>query len=226
MKGKILIVEDDSAIAMALRDRLQNEGFRVECVEDGMEGFTRSINANWDLIILDIMLPGKDGLEICRDMRAKGVTTPTLMLTARDETVDKVVGLKIGADDYLTKPFEMIELLARVEALLRRRGGETPTNDAYWIGSIEFDLRRRELRRDRRSIRLTTYEFKLLRYLCEHRGEIFDRDTLLNSVWGYESVPYTRTIDIHIASLRKKMGDSKKQEFIITVRGQGYKLIE
>jgi two-component system alkaline phosphatase synthesis response regulator PhoP len=226
MKGRILIVEDDSAIAMALQDRLQNEGYGVECVGDGIEGFDRSINSAWNLIILDIMLPGKDGLEVCRDIRAKGVDTPILMLTARDETVDKVVGLKMGADDYLTKPFEMIELRARVEALLRRRVGTARTSDAYKIGAFEFDLRRRELRRDRRSIPLTTYEFKLLRYLCEHRGEIFDRDVLLNTVWGYDAVPYTRTIDIHIASLRKKLGDSKKQELIITVRGQGYKLVE
>ncbi len=226
MKGRILLVEDDSAIAMALRDRLKSEGYGVECVGDGMEGFARSINAAWDLIILDIMLPGKDGLEVCRDIRAKGVDTPILMLTARDETVDKVVGLKMGADDYLIKPFEMIELLARVEALLRRRTGAARTSDAYKIGSFEFDLRRRELRRDRRSIPLTTYEFKLLRYLCEHRGEVLDRDTLLNTVWGYDAVPYTRTIDIHIATLRKKLGDSKKQELIITVRGQGYKLVE
>ena len=226
MKGRILLVEDDSAIAMALRDRLQSEGYGVECVGDGMEGFDRSINSTWDLIILDIMLPGKDGLEVCRDIRAKGVNTHILMLTARDETVDKVVGLKMGADDYLTKPFEMIELLARVEALMRRRVGAVRTSDAYKIGAFEFDLRRRELRRDRRSIPLPTYEFKLLRYLCEHRGEIFDRDALLNTVWGYDAVPYTRTIDIHIASLRKKLGDSKKQELIITVRGQGYKLVE
>jgi two-component system alkaline phosphatase synthesis response regulator PhoP len=225
MKGKILIIEDDPAITMALRDRLQNEGYGVECVSDGVEGFDRSINVGWDLIILDIMLPGKDGLEVCRDIRAKGVNTPILMLTARDETVDKVVGLKMGADDYLTKPFEMIELLARVEALFRRRIGERRTSDTYKIGSFDFNPRRRELRRDRRSIPLRTYELKLLRYLCEHRGEIFDRDTLLNAVWGYDAVPYTRTIDIHIASLRKKLGDSKKQELIITVRGQGYKLV-
>jgi two-component system alkaline phosphatase synthesis response regulator PhoP len=128
MKGRILIVEDDSAIAMALQDRLQNEGYGVECVGDGIEGFDRSINAAWNLIILDIMLPGKDGLEVCRDIRAKGVDTPILMLTARDETVEKVVGLKMGADDYLTKPFEMIELRARVEALLRRRVGTARTS--------------------------------------------------------------------------------------------------
>ena len=224
MKGRILIVEDDSAIAMALQDRLRSEGYGVECVGDGLEGFKRSVVASWDLVVLDLMLPGKDGLEVCRDMRAKGVDTPVLMLTARDETVDKVVGLKMGADDYLTKPFEMIELLARVEALLRRRTGEPRTNDSYKVGPFEFDLRRQELRRDRQSIPLTTYEYKLLRYLCEHRCEVLDRDALLTAVWGYDAVPYTRTIDIHVASLRKKLGDSRKQELIVTIRGQGYKL--
>ncbi len=224
MKGRVLVVEDDPAIAMALQDRLESENYTAECVNNGTEGYSRSVNATWDLIILDIMLPGKDGLEICRDIRAKGVDTPILLLTARDETVDKVVGLKMGADDYLTKPFEMIELLARVEALMRRRGRSVHRSDSHTIGAFEFDIRRGELRRDRRSIPLTTYEFKLLKFLCEHRGDVLNRDALLNAVWGYDSVPYTRTVDVHVASLRKKLGDSKKQEHIITVRGQGYKL--
>lgn len=224
MKGRVLVVEDDPAIAMALQDRLESANYTADCVNNGTEGYSRSINATWDLIILDIMLPGKDGLEICRDIRAKGVDTPILLLTARDETVDKVVGLKMGADDYLTKPFEMIELLARVEALMRRRGRSVHRSDTHTIGTFEFDVRRGELRRDRGSIPLTAYEFKLLKFLCEHRGDVLNRDALLNAVWGYDSVPYTRTVDVHVASLRKKLGDSKKQEHIITVRGQGYKL--
>ena len=226
MKGRVLIVEDDAAIAMALQDRLRSEGYTAESVRGGKEGFKKSIGVVWDLIILDIMLPDKDGLEICRDIRAKGVDTPVLMLTARDETVDKVVGLKMGADDYLAKPFEMIELLARVEALLRRRGRTVQTSDAHTIGALKFDTRRGELRRDRELVPLTMYEFKLLKFLCEHRGEILDRDTLLNAVWGYDEVPYTRTVDIHVALLRKKLEDSKKQELIVTVRGLGYKLAE
>jgi len=226
MKGRILIVEDDSAIAMALRDRLTNEGYQAECIGDGLEGLKRAVDVRWDLIVLDIMLPGKDGLEVCRDIRARGVETPILMLTARDETVDKVVGLKMGADDYLTKPFEMIELLARVEALLRRRGKAIRAADSYTVGAFELDILRGELRRDRESMPLTTYELKLLRYLCEHRGEILDRDTLLDAVWGYDTDVYSRTVDVHIASLRRKLGDSGKQELILTVRGQGYKLVE
>ncbi len=224
MKARILLVEDDSTIAMAVQDRLQSEDYSVECVGDGEQGLQRAATDPWDLIVLDLMLPGKDGLEVCRDMRAKGVDTPVLMLTARAETVDKVVGLKMGADDYLAKPFEMIELLARIEALLRRRGKDTHAGDSRKIGPFEFDLRRQELRRGRQSTPLTTYEFKLLRYLCDHRGEVLDRDSLLTAVWGYDAVPYTRTIDIHVASLRKKLCDSKKQEIILTVRGQGYKL--
>ena len=226
MKGRILIIEDDQAIAMAIRDRLQNEGYAAECVADGTDGLKEAVGACWDLILLDIMLPGKDGLGVCLEIRAKGIDTPILMLTARDEVVDKVVGLKMGADDYLAKPFEMIELLARIEALLRRRGNRRQESDTHTIGAFEFDSRRGELRREGKSIPLTTYELKLLKFLCEHRGEILDRDTVLNAVWGYDSAPTTRTVDVHIASLRKKLGDSRKQELIITIRGLGYKLVD
>ena len=158
------------------------------------------------------------------------------MLTARDTTTDTVVGLKMGADDYLTKPFEVIELLARVEALLRRRAGKKPPSASYVVGDYELDLRRRELRRRGRLRRepagkegakpLGQYEFKLLRYLCEHRGEVIDRDEILESVWGYDSAPNTRTVDLHVAYLRKKLGDNLRQELIVTVRGHGYKLSE
>jgi len=157
MKGRILIVEDDPTIAMALRDRLKNEGYQPECVQNGLEGLKKSVDVRRDLIILDVMLPGKDGLEVCRDIRARGVETPILMLTARGETVDKVVGLKMGADDYLTKPFEMIELLARVETLLRRRGKPLRPDDVHEIGAFKLDTQRGELRRDREWIPLTIY---------------------------------------------------------------------
>ena len=225
MKSRILIVEDDSTIAMTLQDRLQNEGYTTVVAGDGTDGFQKAINGKWDLIILDLMLPGKDGLELCRDIRAKGIDTPVLMLTAREQTVDKVVGLKMGADDYLTKPFEMIELLARIEALLRRRPENTPDATGCRLGSYFLDFRRQELRKKGKITPLTTYEYKLLRYLCEHRGEVLDRDELLTEVWGYDETTYTRTMDTHIGLLRKKLGDSKKQELIITIRGQGYKLI-
>ena len=226
MNGKVLVVEDDRAIAMAVCDRLKSEGCTVECVGDGKTGMNAAAGSGWDLIILDLMLPGKDGLEICRDLRARGVETPILMLTARDETTDKVVGLKMGADDYLTKPFEMVELVARVEALNRRRGRIVYSRDRFNIGPYRLDVRGGDLRFRQKVIPLTTFELKLLEYFCEHRGEIIDRDTLLDAIWGYEYDVYSRTVDVHIASLRRKLGDSKRQQYIITVRGQGYKLAE
>lgn len=223
MKRRILIVEDESTIAMTLRDRLESEGYDPVIATDGEAGFHKATSENWDLLILDLMLPGRDGLELCRDVRAKSINTPVLMLTARDQTVDKVLGLKMGADDYLTKPFEMIELLARVEVLLRRRKRDAPGVTTYEIGDHVLDLRRQELRKDNESTPLSTQEYKLLRYLYEHRGEVLDRDELLDAVWGYDEVPYTRTVDVHVAWLRQKLGDSKKQELIVTVRGRGYK---
>ena len=223
MARKILIVEDEAAISMPLRDRLESEGYTVGVAGDGFQGFSKASTGEWDLIVLDLMLPGRDGLEICRDLRGKGIMTPVLMLTARDQTVDKVLGLKIGADDYLTKPFEMIELLARVEALLRRRPGQSPNAAFYPIGDYVLDVRRQTLRRGGEATELSTQEFKLLKYLCEHKGEVLDRDELLDAVWGYDEVPYTRTVDVHIAWLRQKLGDSKNQKLIVTIRGRGYK---
>lgn len=176
MNGKILIVEDDQAIGMAVRGRLRSEGYSVELRDEGESGFETAVEVGWDLIVLDLMLPGRDGLEICRDVRAKGIATPILMLTARDDTADKVVGLKMGADDYLTKPFEMIELVARVEALLRR-ASPAKTCNTYAIGSSTFDVRRGELHRSGSVTPLTTYEIKLLKFFCERRGEIIDRET-------------------------------------------------
>ncbi len=223
MEHKILIVEDEAAISMPLRDRLESEGYEVGVAGDGLEGFARAFTGEWDLLILDLMLPGRGGLEVCRDLRGQGITTPVLMLTARDQTVDKVLGLKIGADDYLTKPFEMIELLARVEALLRRRPGHGSNATFYPIGDYVLDIRKQALRRGGETTELSTQEFKLLKYLCEHKGEVLDRDELLDAVWGYDEVPYTRTVDVHIAWLRQKLGDSKSQKLIVTIRGRGYK---
>lgn len=225
MAHRILVVEDEAAISMPLRDRLESEGYTVGVAGDGTEGFAKACSDRWDLIVLDVMLPGRDGLEVCRDLRGKGITTPVLMLTARGQTVDKVLGLKIGADDYLTKPFEMIELLARIEALLRRQPARRLTATRYPVGDYILDLRRQTLRRGEETVELSTQEFKLLKYLCEHRGDVVDRDELLNAAWGYDEVPYTRTVDVHIAWLRQKLGDSKSQNLIVTVRGRGYKFV-
>ncbi len=223
MKARILIVEDEAAISMPLRDRLESEGYDVSVAGDGLQGFEKARSGEWDLILLDLMLPGKDGLELCRDLRGKGIHTPVLMITARDQTVDKVLGLKMGADDYLTKPFEMMELLARVEAMLRRAPSHRAGATVYPIGDYALDLRRQHLMREGVVTELSTQEFKLLKYLYEHRGEVLDRDELLDAVWGYDQVPYTRTVDVHIAWLRQKLGDSKSQSLIVTIRGRGYK---
>lgn len=220
----ILIVEDEAAIAMTIRDRLTSEGYDVDVASDGATGFDRALNDQWSLIVLDLMLPGTDGLTVCRDLRARGVTTPMLMLTARDQTVDKVVGLRMGADDYLAKPFDMAELLARIEALLRR-AGPTAQAGTYAIGPFVLDLRRQELRRGTEVTTLSTQEFKLLKYLIEHRGEVLERDELLSAVWGYDESVYTRTVDVHIAWLRQKLDDRDRQSIIVTVRGRGYKFV-
>lgn len=222
---RILVVEDEAAIAMTIRDRLSSEGYDVAVAEDGDAGFHRALHDEWSLIVLDLMLPGRDGLTLCRDLRGRDVTTPILMLTARDQTVDKVVGLRMGADDYLAKPFEMVELVARIEALLRRAGPPTPTAGTYEIGPFVLDLRRQELRRGSEVTPLSTQEFKLLTYLFEHSGEVLERDELLSAVWGYDESVYTRTVDVHIAWLRQKLDDRDSQSLIVTVRGRGYKFV-
>lgn len=224
VEARILVVEDERSIGLAITDRLESEGYSVELAHDGDSGYRRAIASPPQLILLDVMLPGRDGFTVCRDLRARGVTMPILMLTAKDQIVDKVLGLKIGADDYLTKPFEMVELLVRVEVLLRRTQPNRTSADSYPIGEYVLDLRRQELRRGNEHTQLSTQEFKLLRYLYEHRGEVLDRDELLDAVWGYDTVPYTRTVDVHVAWLRQKLNDSRTQQLIVTVRGRGYKL--
>jgi two-component system alkaline phosphatase synthesis response regulator PhoP len=179
----------------------------------------------WDLLVLDIMLPRKSGFDVCREIRHAGLTTPILMLTARAQTVDKVVGLKLGADDYLTKPFDMPELVARVEALLRRSPGRTPTpGQACQIGRLRIDFRGTTVTRDGEVVTLSAREFHLLRYFVEHRGATLSRDELLTQVWGYNAATFTRTVDMHVASLRQKLEDDPKQpHLIVTVPGLGYK---
>lgn len=223
-KRTVLIVEDESAIAMTIQDRLEAEGYEVTVAADGDRGFAQAMSARWDVMILDLMLPGRDGLTVCRDLRAQGVHVPILMLTARGQTVDKVVGLRMGADDYLVKPFEMAELVARLE-VLQRRAGSSSERAEYRIGEFVLDVARQQLLREGRATELSTQEFKLLRYLLEHRGEIVDRDQLLSAVWGYDESVYSRTVDVHIAWLRQKLNDSRAQSIILTVRGRGYKLV-
>jgi two-component system alkaline phosphatase synthesis response regulator PhoP len=225
MERKILLVEDEPGLVMTLGDRLRSEGYQVEAAGDGQAGLDLASSAAFDLIILDIMLPRKNGLDVCRDLRQRGIATPILMLTARGQTIDKVIGLKIGADDYLTKPFEMLELLARVEALLRRAPELPSAGDVHQFGPIRLDLRRTEVLRHGKPVTLSAKEFQLLRYLAEHRGTTVARETLLSEVWGYGGATSSRTVDVHIAWLRQKLEDDPRQpQWILTVHGLGYKL--
>lgn len=229
MNESVLIVEDEPGLVMALTDCLADEGYRVESAAEGDSGFIRAAEGNFDIIILDVMLPRRNGFDVCRDLRQKGVITPILMLTAKSQMTDKVVGLKIGADDYLTKPFDMPELLARIEALLRRVPVVSPAVAAagvYRFGEITIDFRRTEVRRNGEILELSAREFRLLQYLIEHRGLTISRDDLLNEVWGYDAMPTTRTVDVHIGQLRQKIEpNSREPQFILTVHGFGYKFV-
>jgi len=225
MTQRILLVEDERGLVMTLSDRLTSEGYTVEIANDGEIGLARATNETFDLIILDVMLPRRGGFDVCRDLRQRGVGTPIIMLTARGQVTDKVVGLKIGADDYVTKPFEMMELLARVEAQLRRaKVGATLSTDVYQFGDVQVDFRRAEAYRGEDVVELSAKEFKLLRYLIEHRGAALSRDELLNEVWGYDAAVTTRTVDVHVAWLRQKLEPNQRHpQFILTIHGLGYK---
>lgn len=233
MSQRILLVEDEPGLLMTLTDRLLSEGFAVETATDGEAGLARALAETFDLIILDVGLPRKNGFDVCRDLRQRSVGVPVIMLTARGQVVDKVVGLKIGADDYVTKPFEMMELLARIEALLRRvpqatgaMGEAATAADIYQFGAIRADFRRAEVTREGVPLELSAREFKLLRYLVEHRGATISRDELLNEVWGYNAMPSTRTVDVHIAWLRQKLEPNPHYpQFILTIHGLGYKFV-
>lgn len=231
MRDRILLVEDDPGLVMALTDLLLAEGYRVDTASDGLEGLERaSASDTFDLIILDVMLPGKSGFDVCRDLRQRGIGTPILMLTARGQVIDKVLGLKLGADDYLTKPFEPLELLARLEAILRRRQAEISSTDAvaetYSFGSVEVDFRSTEVRRGRVRVEMSAREFQLLRYFIEQRGATLSRQRLLQEVWGYETAILTRTVDVHVSLLRQKLEDDvKNPRHFLTIRGHGYKFV-
>jgi two-component system alkaline phosphatase synthesis response regulator PhoP len=227
MNEKILLVEDEPGLVATLGDRLRSEGYKVETAQDGEDGLARATSDPFDLIILDLMLPRKSGLNVCRDLRQQGFATPILMLTARGQTADKVVGLKIGGDDYLTKPFDMLELLARIEALLRRAPSATATSaPIHQFGSLRVDFRRAEVLRDGKPVALSARELQLLRYFAEHRGEVLPRKELLKEVWGYSAALFTRTVDVHVASLRRKLeADPKHPQLIRTLPGLGYKFV-
>jgi two-component system, OmpR family, alkaline phosphatase synthesis response regulator PhoP len=224
MEKRILLIEDEPSLVLTLGDRLRSEGYAVDTSENGIEGYSRAIEGGFDLIVLDLMLPGKGGLDLCRDLRQRGITTPVLMLTARSQVIDKVIGLKLGADDYLTKPFEMLELLARVEALLRRPADARLEADFFQSGALRVDFRSTTVWRNGDVVQLSAREFKLLRYFIEHRGETLSREELLKKVWDYQKAPNTRTVDVHVAWLRQKLEeDPRNPQLILTIQGLGYR---
>jgi two-component system alkaline phosphatase synthesis response regulator PhoP len=224
---RILLVEDEESLILTMQDRLASEGYDATVVTDGEAALETATHRTFDCILLDVALPKKNGFDVCRDLRQRGVQTPILMLTARGQVIDRVLGLKLGADDYLTKPFEMAELLARIEALLRRsRTIASSSADVFAFGEVEVDFRRAEVKRAGALVDLSVLELKLLRYLVEHRGAVLSRDELLEKVWGYDATPVTRTVDVHIASLRQKLEPNPaRPAYIATVHGLGYKFI-
>jgi len=223
---KILIIEDEEGLVLSLEDRLRSEGYRVASRMSGKSGEKEAAAGRYDLIILDVMLPERDGFQVCRNLRDAGVSTPILMLTARSTTLDTVTGLHAGADDYLRKPFEMQELLARVLALLRRGGtaaAKAAAEEVLRFGHFSLDTRRQELTRGARLIALNTQEYRLLKFFAENPRRVIDRGELMDQVWGYDSVTTTRTVDVHIAWLRRKLGEQSEPRHIVTVRGRGYR---
>jgi two-component system, OmpR family, alkaline phosphatase synthesis response regulator PhoP len=225
MKARILMVEDEEALRMTLTDRLRNEGYEVDLAADGSQGFDKATQSAFDLVLLDVMLPRKSGFDVCREIRAAGMAVPILMLTAKGQTIDKVTGLKIGADDYVTKPFDSSELVARIEALLRRSRAYGPAQPTvYEIGDLRIDVSGTTVSRNGKQVALSAREFQLLRYLLEHRGTTMSRGDILKDVWGYSANTFTRTVDVHVASLRQKIeNDPKQPELVLTVPGLGYK---
>jgi two-component system, OmpR family, alkaline phosphatase synthesis response regulator PhoP len=225
MNEHLLLVEDEQALRTALEVRLRSEGYVLDTAADGEEGLRKATDIPFDLIILDVMLPYRNGFDLCRDVRQQGLATPILMLTVRDQLIDKVVGLNLGADDYMTKPFETAELVARIQALLRRVPDRTKKG-VYEFGSIHVNVPRGEVTRDGKNIYLTRREFQLLCYLIERSGSSVARSELLQSIWGYDISAYTRTVDTHVGSLRRKLEENPgRPELIVTVPNVGYRFV-
>jgi two-component system alkaline phosphatase synthesis response regulator PhoP len=225
MSSRILLVEDEPGLVLTVSDLLSTEGYEVESAGDGESGLSKAIAGKFDLVILDIMLPRKTGFEVCRELRQKGIDVAILMLTAKTQVVDRVVGLKLGADDYLTKPFDPAELLARVEALLRRvqKENRIPVQ-SFQFGDIEIDFERAVLLKAGHPVTLASKELQLLRYLVDNRGRVVPREELLQNVWEYSSDVSSRTIDVHVAWLRQKLEDNPQNpKHIHTIRGKGYR---
>ncbi len=223
---KILIIEDEDSIRMAMEDDFRLENYTVDVASDGLEGLAKAANPETDLIILDIMLPGMNGYDICKKLRGQGIRTPIIMLTAKGQEIDRVLGLELGADDYVTKPFSPRELQARVKAVLRRMEKEPDIagDDLFRFGELEVDFRQYQCRKGGKEIRLTAHEFGLLKYLIQNKDRVIDRYELLDEVWGKDVVVSHRTVDTHMANLRKKIEDDpNRSRLIISIRGVGYK---
>ena len=224
--AKILVVEDEPNMVAGLRDNFEFEGYEVITARDGIEGLERALAESPDLVVLDVMMPRMSGLEVCRQLRAKRASIPIIMLTARGQEVDKVVGLELGADDYVTKPFSIRELLARVRAILRRTAVVPKNQDQHSFGDVEVDLHRRRVLRSGKLLDISSKEFELLKYFICHSGETLTRDRLLEDVWGYDSYPSTRTVDTHLVRLRQKLEpDPEQPQYFLTVHGTGYQFV-
>jgi two-component system alkaline phosphatase synthesis response regulator PhoP len=224
---RILLVEDEPGLVLTLTDRLESEGYVVDSSREGTDALRKAGEGIYDLVILDVMLPGKSGFEVCRELRSRGSSTPILFLTARGEVADKVVGLKLGGDDYLTKPFDMLELTARVEALLRRNPGaiREPAG-RYAFGEVEVDFRKAEVTRAKTPLDLSALEFKLLKYFIENRGATLSREELLSRVWGYDAAIHSRTVDVHVSGLRQKIEPNpSRPQYVVTVHKLGYRFL-
>ena len=225
-RTKILIVEDEPNMVAGLRDNFEYEGYKVITAGDGVEGLERAFADSPDLVVLDVMMPRMSGLDVCRQLKARRPSIPVIMLTARGQEVDKVVGLELGADDYVTKPFSIRELLARVKAVLRRARTLPREQEHLSFGDVEVDLRKHQVQRRGQAVEFSAKEFQLLKYFLCHPGEALSRDRLLDEVWGYERYPTTRTVDAHIVRLRQKLEPNPEEpRFILTVHGVGYKFV-
>ena len=223
---RILIVEDEPNMVAGLRDNFEFEGYEVLAAYDGAEGLQRALAESPDLIVLDVMMPKMSGLDVCKQLKAKRPSIPIIMLTARGQEVDKVVGLELGADDYVTKPFSIRELIARVKAVLRRGQKVPKEQERYSFGDAEVDLRACRVTRNGKHLDFSSTEFELLKYFVCHPGEILSRDRLLEDVWGYDSYPTTRTVDAHLVRLRQKLEPNPEQpRFFLTVHGTGYRFV-
>jgi len=224
---KLLVIEDDPAIRLGLKEAFTNENFEVSEAENGAKGYELAKKNNYSIIVLDLILPMKDGIEVCKDLRSEGVKTPIIMVTSRKEEIDKILGLEIGADDYLTKPFSIRELIARVKALIRRSTYEPGDTEEFTFKDLKVNFKKQEMYKGKIPLKLSATEYRILHYFITHEGEVISRDKFLDDVWGYEAFPTTRTVDNYILSLRKKIEDDPTNpKHLLTVYKVGYKFVK